>query len=82
MISGAVRDESDESVEEKNDGVVLLLPAHRPMFGDLGDDEEPALPNSWHPFRFDSRPFEGFFTRMQGKFYPYWRAFDSVKKTW
>jgi hypothetical protein len=63
---GAARD-SAESTEDKSgqDGVVLVVPSRSRIFEDMDDDDEPSMPGFWHPFRFDSSPFDSMFTRMQ-----------------
>lgn len=60
---GAAR-ESVDSDEDKSgpDGLVLVVPSFR-VFEDSKDDDDDS--GFWHPFRFETSPFDGLFTRMQ-----------------
>lgn len=61
LASQSANRDVDESadLDDQNDGVVLVLPALRSV---LEDDDSVG---SWHPFQFDSNPFDSFYTRMQ-----------------
>jgi hypothetical protein len=69
LFAGVSR-ESVESmeVEDKKDGVVLVLPVRKSIFDEQTEEEKPSTTNLWRPFRFDSSPFDSLMIRMQCKY--------------